>query len=100
MSDDDDDIKLNVIEGKFGEILSKKQEEAEMPLASDLFQMLADEYCDNDDNVECAVLIYEEGEPTILTGNVSLDGCASLLLMGQMALVERIYGGGEDETVH
>jgi hypothetical protein len=101
MSDDDDTPKLNVVEGNFGQELKKKAEANEIPLASDLFQLLSDEYCDNDEGVETAVLIYQEGQALILTGNVSLDGCASLLMMGQMALVEQIYGGADDDdTVH
>ena len=87
MSDDND----NVIEGVFG---GKEYP----PSASDMFQMFADAY-DGEEAVEAVVLVHKEGEPTVLAGNVNLDVASMLLLMGQQALIEQVYGGG-DVTTH
>lgn len=89
-----DDKKDNVVEGLFG----SKEEEA--PSASTMFGILHEELDGEDDGVETVLIMFKEGQPTALMGNVGLDRAAMLLLMGQVALTDTIMGGYDDETLH
>lgn len=86
---------MKVIKGDFG-----KQED-ERPLAEDVFELLAEMFAGKSEGVQSLTLIYEEGAPLLVVGNVSMDESAMLLMLGQQALIEQVYGlGGEDGTVH
>ena len=92
MSDDKD----NVIEAVF---TREEDAQEDYPRASEVFQILTDELEGEDEGVETIVLMYSEGAPTVLMGNVPMDRAAMLLLLGQVALTDTMMGG-HDGTVH